>query len=157
VNTAATGDDAELDIALYVPTSRMAASAELACTAVAMGSGGHVTHFGLEERRLSVTRITARHKESCLLSPDLQFFLGRGVWQWIVRKRVEASTFAAGPVAVMRAVHQADVTAAATLGVELQDPLGAGFGGHLRTVAHSAKTRCDVGHSAQRAKAVERA
>jgi hypothetical protein len=76
VNTAATGDDAELDIALYVPTSRMAASAELACTAVAMGSGGHVTHFGLEERRLSVTRITARTPED-LLALDLSTALSR--------------------------------------------------------------------------------
>ena len=157
VNAAATGDDAKLDTVFHVPTSGMTATAELAWQAVVIGAGGHVTHFGPEEWRLSVTRITARHQESCLLSPDLQLFLGRGVWQWIVRKRVEASTFAAGPVAVMRAVHQADVTAAATLGVELQDPLGAGFDGHLRTVAHSAKTRCDVGHSAQRAKAAERA
>ena len=157
MNTAATGDDAELDIALHVPTGRMAASAELACTAVAMGSGGHVTHFGLEERRLSVTRITARTPEVLLALGLSTAFSRLGVWQWIVSKRVEASTFAAGPVAVMRAVHQADVTAVATLGVELQDPLGAGFGSHLRTVAHSAKTRCDVGHSAQRAKAAERA
>jgi hypothetical protein len=43
VNAAATGDDAELDIALQVPTSRMAASAELAWSVVAVGPEVHIT------------------------------------------------------------------------------------------------------------------
>ena len=78
VNAAATGDDAKLDTVFHVPTSGMTATAELAWQAVVIGAGGHVTHFGPEEWRLSVTRITARTPENCLLSVYLRLFLRPG-------------------------------------------------------------------------------